>query len=277
VNSDKKPSENNVKKPISVNKINQIDDLKHIDENTAKYETPSFKNQQKTSFRAEKPVNSQKKAENTEESVKKLEISDKKLDNNDKSAEKLENHEENGIKLINTVEKPKMAINLLINSSEKGLKFIEKNRDFYNKQVDSLLNLKEIAAFSGQKIEIFSENDVFNIAEFNLPFEIPLKITKEIPIILEENSAKKPQFIEKSAEKSNRNHIMRPSVIKTLRFITEKPKINGKIVMDMQKNLGLGDIPAEVVFDKVMGEVHLSRTSKTYFKYKIEVFYLIFI
>lgn len=244
-----KKTELSEKKHKPLKKMENIDEnIKHNDE---KYETPSFKNQPQPTFRAEKP-----KVFETEST------------------------------------KPLIARRIRINPNANAQNFFDasNSKKDLEKQVDILLGMKEINEFSGQKIEVFHEDDVYNIADFSLPIELEKEKTN-IPVI--EEKTKKAAVISESLDikpvsdklkkemlspvksdslqSTQRKEILRPSVLKTIKFITEKPNFNGKIIKDIQKNLGLADFPPEIVFDRIMGDIHLSITSRTYFKYKIEV------
>ena len=236
--SNEKTTDSQDKKQKNIKKMEQLDEV--VRENNEKYETPSFKAHQQATFRPSLP------------------------------------------------EKKKQMIpqNLIINPNAEAIKFLANSRNDLEKQVDYLLNL-EVGEFCGEKIELFQEKDNYNFADFKLPVEIqPQIIERKLPPVHEEKTKKaesmdikpqnnelmiSPMKSEKSVQSNRGQQFIRPSVLKTIKFITEKPNINPKIVLELQKLLGFAELPPEVVFDKIIGEVHLSRTSQTYFKYKIEV------
>ena len=229
--------ESQEKKQVSLKKMDLLDEITH--ERNEKYETPSFKAHQQATFR---PTQQDKK-------------------------------------------KQTMVPNsLIIKPNVDAVGFIENNRASLEKQVDNLLALNEIHEFCGEKIELFRENDVFNIADMSLPMRVaekPIsgeekqektKKTESLDIKPKQTIMVSPTKSEKSPQSNRGQPLIRPSVLKTIKFITERPNFNPKIVLELQRTLGIGELPPEVVFDRVIGDVHLSRTSKTYFKYKIEVF-----
>lgn len=231
--------ESQEKKQVSLKKMDQLDDITH--EKNEKYETPSFKAHQQATFRPSQQVQQDKK------------------------------------KMAN------VPSSLIIKPNADAVGFIENNRATLEKQVDNLLSLNNIHEFCGEKIDLFRENDVFNIADMSLPIrnaekpkpaeekqEKPKK-TESLDIKPNPNIIVSPTKSEKSLQSNRGQPLIRPSVLKTIKFITERPNFNPKIVMELQRTLGIGELPPEVVFDRVIGDVHLSRTSKTYFKYKIEV------
>lgn len=245
-----KPQEIAEKKPRSVKNMEQIEETVR---NHEKYETPSFKTQPQATFRAEKPA--------------------KVLENEGITEKNAENSEKPAV----------LAKNLRINSNENAKKFLEnaKERQEIEKNVELLLGMQEVSAFSGRKIQVFKENDEFNTADFSLPIEI-LGKNEEFSEKIEEKTKKTQQINENlvvqlgspmksESVKSQKNSVLRPSVLKSLKFITEKPSFNAKITEELQKSMGLKEIDAEFVFDQVLGDVHLSRTSRTYFMYKIQV------
>ena len=167
-----------------------------------------------------------------------------------------------------------LAKGLLIKPNDKALAFMGDKRKELEKDVDLLLNLKEISEFSGEKIEVFKEMESINISDLALPSTLEdVKEKKNQSETIETLTKAAMNIVSptKSEKISQKKEFIRPSVVKTIKFITEKPKTNMKIITDLQKSLGIVEIPPEVIFDKVIGDVHLSRTSKTYFKYKIEV------
>lgn len=247
------------KKPKNVKKMDQIDEvIKHHDD---KYETPSFKNQPQGTFRSDKP----KKNDENISAISEIKVKEK------------------------TLEPRLIPHQIQINPNEKAQIFLENTKDFVEKQVDDLLNLKEVSEFSGRKIEVFKEDDRFNLADFSLPTEIQQeenssskkeektkKATESIDVKVQNDKIMNQNMIspvKSDSVQSQRNFLLRPSVLKTLKFITEKPSFNPKVVNEIQKIFGFREFAPEFVFDKIIGEVHLSRTSKTYFKYKIEVGY----